>query len=104
VDTPPEKEALAAPQTSRESVEQPEGPGDARFAGGRILDFLRANGVQTTPREEISQEPWKGSTPAEEYRRRMDELRWQYEPRIEVETINGGLFYLHSQPGSGRML
>jgi hypothetical protein len=24
----------------------------------------------------------------------MDELRWQHEPRIEVEIINGGLFYL----------
>jgi hypothetical protein len=26
--------------------------------------------------------------------KRLDELRWQYEPRIEVEMINSGLFYL----------
>jgi hypothetical protein len=26
--------------------------------------------------------------------KRMEELRWQYEPRIEVEIINGGMFYL----------
>jgi hypothetical protein len=28
----------------------------------------------------------------------MDELRWQYEPRIEVQVINGGLFFLHNIP------
>ncbi|WP_027417841.1 YqhG family protein [Aneurinibacillus terranovensis] len=26
--------------------------------------------------------------------KRIQELRWQYEPRIEVDIINGGLFYL----------
>ncbi|MTE25058.1 hypothetical protein GJQ66_12775, partial [Microbacterium sp. ZXX196] len=69
-----------------------------RSSGGRILDFLRANGIQVTPREEINQEEWKKSTPEEEKQRRMDELRWQYEPRIEVHFINGGLFYLYSNP------
>ncbi|WCN38882.1 YqhG family protein [Aneurinibacillus uraniidurans] len=29
--------------------------------------------------------------------RRMEELRWQYEPRIDVTLINGGLFYLKKQ-------
>jgi hypothetical protein len=69
-----------------------------RTTGGRILDFLRANGIQTTPREKIDQQEWIKSTPDEERQRRMDELAWQYEPRIEVKFINGGLFYLHSSP------
>ncbi|BAU27372.1 uncharacterized protein YqhG [Aneurinibacillus soli] len=29
--------------------------------------------------------------------RRIEELRWQYEPRIDVTLINGGLFYLKKQ-------
>ncbi|MFT9849374.1 YqhG family protein [Aneurinibacillus sp. REN35] len=28
--------------------------------------------------------------------KRTEELRWQYEPRIEVDIINGGLFFLHT--------
>jgi hypothetical protein len=111
-DSPPQTATETSMQTdgltvsfsSRETVEERATLGDYMAGGGRILDFLRANGIQTTPREEISQEPWKSSTPAEERKRRMDELKWQYEPRIEVETINGGLFYLHSLPGSGRMM
>ncbi|MDH4615849.1 YqhG family protein [Brevibacillus sp. AY1] len=75
-----------------------------RSSGGRILDFLRANGIPMTPREEINQQEWKKSTPQEERQRRMDELTWQYEPRIEVNLINAGLFYLHSTPGLGRIL
>ncbi len=30
----------------------------------------------------------------EEKEKRLEELRWQFEPRIEVDIINGGLFYL----------
>lgn len=99
-------------------VEQPKSFDEYRATGGRILDFLRANGIQTTPREEIDQKEWRKSTPDEERQRRMEELKWQYEPRIEVQFINGGLFYLHSAPpiatskgktgakfpGSGRIL
>ncbi|MED1785624.1 YqhG family protein [Brevibacillus fortis] len=80
------------------SVEQPIAFDEYRASGGRILDFLRANGIQTTPREEINQAEWKKSTPDEERQRRKDELAWQYEPRIEVQFINGGLFYLSSVP------
>ncbi|ATF12851.1 hypothetical protein HPY28_03825 [Brevibacillus sp. HB1.2] len=80
------------------SVEQPISFDEYRASGGRILDFLRANGIQTTPREEINQVEWKKSTPDEERQRRKDELAWQYEPRIEVSFINGGLFYLSSVP------
>lgn len=29
-----------------------------------------------------------------EKEKRLEELRWQFEPRIEVDIINGGLFYL----------
>lgn len=29
--------------------------------------------------------------------RRLEELRWQYEPRIEIAVINGGLFYMKEQ-------
>lgn len=75
-----------------------------RSTGGRILDFLRANGIPMTPREEIDQQEWKKSTPQQERQRRMEELTWQYEPRIEVHLINAGLFYLHSTPGLGRIL
>ncbi|WP_255298366.1 YqhG family protein [Brevibacillus dissolubilis] len=65
--------------------------------GGRILDFLRMNGIpEPTKVEELDE--WVKSTPEEEKQRRMDELRWQYEPRIEVKLINGGLFYLHNMP------
>ncbi|USG63676.1 YqhG family protein [Brevibacillus ruminantium] len=71
---------------------------DHLTAGGRILDFLRANSFQQTPREKIDQTEWKASTPQEEKLRRMDEMRWQYEPRIRVQFINGGLFYLQSSP------
>lgn len=66
--------------------------------GGTILDFLRMNGIQTTSKEEINQTEWKKSTPEQEKQRRMDELKWQYEPRIEVSFINGGLFYLYNVP------
>ncbi len=79
-------------------VEPPQSFDEFRSSGGRILDFLRANGIQTTPKEEINQKEWRKSTPDEERQRRMDELRWQHEPRIEVQFINGGLFYLSSAP------
>jgi len=69
-----------------------------RTSGGRILDFLRMNSIPVTPREQIDQSEWKKSTPEEEKQRRMDELKWQYEPRIEVQLINGGLFYLYNIP------
>ncbi|TKI55999.1 hypothetical protein E8L90_11325 [Brevibacillus antibioticus] len=84
------------------SVEQPLSFDEYRASGGRILDFLRTNGIQTTPREEIQQAEWKKSTPDEERQRRKDELAWQYEPRIEVSFINGGLFYLSSVPSLTR--
>lgn len=69
-----------------------------RSGGGRILDFLRMHSIPETPKEEINQREWRSSTPEEEKERRMAELRWQYEPRIEVTLINGGLFYLHNMP------
>ncbi|NQF12514.1 hypothetical protein HPY31_01095 [Brevibacillus sp. HB1.3] len=95
-----EQEALhPEPDPARPtSVEQPTSFDEYRASGGRILDFLRTNGIQTTPREEIHQAEWKKSTPDEERQRRKDELVWQYEPRIEVSFINGGLFYLSSAP------
>lgn len=80
------------------NVEQPQSFDEYRATGGRILDFLRANGIQVTPKEEINQKEWRKSTPDEERQRRMDELRWQHEPRIDVQFINGGLFYLSSTP------
>ncbi len=80
------------------AVEQPQTLDEFRSSGGRILDFLRMNSIPVTPREEIDQQEWKKSTPAEEKERRMSELRWQYEPRIEVQLVNGGLFYLHNMP------
>lgn len=64
----------------------------------RILDFLRMNGIQETPKEAIVQEDWQSSTPSEEKDRRIAELKWQYEPRIELTFINGGIFYLQNQP------
>jgi len=89
----------AAPEDPVEQpVEQAQTLDEFRAGGGRILDFLRMNGIQETPRSEINQEEWKKSTPEEEKERRMAELRWQYEPRIEVQLINGGLFYLHNMP------
>lgn len=64
----------------------------------RILDFLRMNGIQETPKEAIVQEDWQSSSPTEEKERRIAELKWQYEPRIELTFINGGIFYLQNQP------
>ncbi|MET3289832.1 UNVERIFIED_CONTAM: hypothetical protein ABID98_002402 [Brevibacillus sp. OAP136] len=64
----------------------------------RILDFLRMNGIQETPKEAIVQEDWQASSPTEEKERRIAELKWQYEPRIELTFINGGIFYLQNQP------
>jgi hypothetical protein len=70
--------------------------------GGRILDFLRMNSIPVTPAEEIDLQEWKKSTPQEEKERRMAELRWQYEPHIDVQFINGGLFYLRNMPPFAR--
>lgn len=67
-------------------------------SGGRILDFLRLNGIAETPKEQIDQGEWKASSVEEEKERRMSELRWQHEPRVEVKLINGGLFYLFNLP------
>jgi hypothetical protein len=100
----PASEKTAPLSSRQEAVEEQPSLDEHRAGGGRILDFLRANGIQVTPREEIDQQEWKSSTPAEERQRRMDELKWQYEPRIEVEVINGGLFYLYSTPGIGRIV
>ncbi|KQL49141.1 hypothetical protein AN963_05045 [Brevibacillus choshinensis] len=86
------------PTASADAVEQPQSFDEYRATGGRILDFLRANGIQVTPKEEINQKEWRKSTPDEERQRRMDELIWQHEPRIDVQFINGGLFYLSSIP------
>ncbi|MFJ9497028.1 YqhG family protein [Brevibacillus centrosporus] len=94
----PEVEAPAAPTSP--PVEQVQTFDEYRASGGRILDFLRANGIHETPKEEVNQKEWRKSTPDEERQRRMDELIWQYEPRIEVQFINGGLFYLSSTPPS----
>lgn len=40
----------------------------------------------------------KDESSFEHKEKRIEELRWQYEPRIDVEMINGGLFFLHHQP------
>lgn len=69
-----------------------------RQGGGRILDFLRMHSIPETPKEKIVQQDWKSSTPQEEKERRMAELKWQYEPRIEVQLINAGMFYLYNEP------
>ncbi|GAA4710025.1 YqhG family protein [Brevibacillus fulvus] len=69
-----------------------------RTNGGRILDFLRQNGIPESVPTDQPQPEWKKSTPEEEKERRIAELRWQYEPRIEVNLINAGLFYLQSSP------
>jgi hypothetical protein len=87
-----------APRSAQPALEPSTTWEDHRRGGGRILDFLRANGIPETPREEMVQEEWRSSTPEEEKQRRMEELRWQYEPRIEVQFVNGGLFYLQSPP------
>lgn len=71
---------------------------EVRASGGRILDFLRLNGIPETPGEAADAGEWKSSTPEEEKARRIAELKWQYEPRIDVRVINGGLFYLFNQP------
>ncbi|WP_400163933.1 YqhG family protein [Brevibacillus sp. TJ4] len=102
---PPSADVPSEPTLPRqEAVEEKLTLDEHRAQGGRIIDFLRANTIPVTPREEINQQEWKSSTPAEEKKRRMEELRWQYEPRIQVELINGGLFYLHSPPGIGRIM
>ncbi|MFD2371930.1 YqhG family protein [Brevibacillus sp. GCM10020057] len=95
---------LPTPSSASDRVEQPQSFGEYRASGGRILDFLRANGIYETPKEEINQKEWRKSTPDEERQRRMDELTWQYEPRIEVQLINGGLFYLASSPPAASAL
>ncbi len=69
-----------------------------RSNGGRILDFLRMHTLPETPKEKIVQQDWKSSTPQEEKERRIAELKWQYEPRIEVQVINAGMFYLYNEP------
>jgi hypothetical protein len=93
-----EPAASEPPTTVVSSVEPPQSIDEFRAGGGRILDFLRMNGIQETPKSETNEQEWQKSTPEEEKERRMAELRWQYEPRIEVQLINGGLFYLHNMP------
>ncbi|WP_126427603.1 YqhG family protein [Brevibacillus marinus] len=73
----------------------------APAAAGSILAFLRQHTIPETPTEEIDQSNWQQSTPAEEKARRIAELKWQYEPRIEVSVINAGLFYLARTPAGG---
>ncbi|MFY0543294.1 YqhG family protein [Brevibacillus sp. H7] len=88
----------ASPVDDPPIVEASQSLDEYRSTGGRILDFLRMNTIPETPRAEINQGEWQKSTPEEEKERRMAELRWQHEPRIEVKLINGGLFYLHNMP------
>lgn len=90
----PEKEEtpVVEPGTAPSTIDE------VRAGGGRILDFLRMHSIPETPKAEIDQSDWQKSTPGEEKARRMEELRWQYEPRIEVTVINGGIFYLHNMP------
>lgn len=99
---PPQLPEESCAQTAPSPVEEPTSFDENKSGGGRILDFLRANGIQETPREQIDQGEWRKSTPDEERQRRMNELAWQYEPRIEVQLINGGLFYLRSAPPLAR--
>jgi hypothetical protein len=33
----------------------------------------------------------------EQYKKRQQEIEWQYHPRIEANVINCGLFHLHKQ-------
>ncbi|MEJ8545438.1 YqhG family protein [Brevibacillus borstelensis] len=93
--SPPKEDGQQMPVNQQQATPSLE---EHRLAGGRILDFLRANSFQETPREQIDQGDWVASTPAEEKQRRMEEMRWQYEPRVSVQFINGGLFYLQSAP------
>jgi hypothetical protein len=92
-----ESSLTACPQAELHQ-DVPQSLEEFRTSGGRILDFLRMNSFPVTPVEEIDQQEWKQSTPQEEKERRLAELLWQYQPRIEVQFVNGGLFYLHSIP------
>jgi hypothetical protein len=85
-------------ETPMEQAAPPVNLDEYRSGGGRILDFLRMHTIPETPKEQIDQSSWQKSTPEEEKERRVAELRWQYEPRIEVQVINGGLFFLHNMP------
>lgn len=89
---------LAPPPMSNHNAEEAEQQPERAAESGSILAFLRAYSLPQTPKEEIDQQQWTSSTPAEEKQRRREELIWQYEPRIEVSMINGGLFYLSSHP------
>ncbi|UFJ42947.1 YqhG family protein [Brevibacillus humidisoli] len=110
--TPSSQRGSERPQSAAEQLplEQPQSEQSApesldtyRANGGRILDFLRQYTIPETPKEEIDQSNWQQSTPQEEKERRIAELKWQYEPRIEVSLINGGLFYLYSTPPVGAL-
>ncbi|WP_232699626.1 YqhG family protein [Brevibacillus daliensis] len=89
--------SMSAPPTYL-NEEQAETVQEHMNRGGRILDFLRMNGIAETSKEEINQAEWKASSLEEEYQRRREELCWQYEPRVEVKVINAGLFYLFNLP------
>ncbi|MGE5701003.1 MAG: YqhG family protein [Clostridia bacterium] len=91
-------ESLEGEQTASVETAPVESLQPSAGAPMRILDFLRMNGIQETPKQQIAQEDWKSSTLAEEKERRIAELKWQYEPRIELSFMNGGIFYLHNQP------
>lgn len=89
---------LHEPALNNNVAFQPVSLDEIRTGGGRILDFLRMHSIPETPKEKIVQTDWKSSSPTVEKERRMAELKWQYEPRIEVQLINGGLFYLFNEP------
>ncbi|MGD8191600.1 YqhG family protein [Brevibacillus ginsengisoli] len=84
--------------SNQQDVSAPVSLEEHRQGGGSILDFLRMNSIPETSKEKIVQQDWKSSSPQEEKNRRMAELKWQYEPRIDVQVINAGLFYLYNEP------
>jgi len=43
------------------------------------------------PASEAEDETWTAT-----YRRQLKEVKWQYEPRVQIDVINGGLFFLRS--------
>lgn len=48
--------------------------------------------------QHVSNEDDGNASFQDEYKRRLQELEWQYQPRIDVQFINAGLFYLSPYP------
>lgn len=79
----------------------------------QILDAEKGDWAEEAKKrleeEKKEVEAYYGSHPSsnlleEEKERRLKELTWKYEPRIEVTPINQGIFYLQSGPISSSLL